>query len=65
MKLRGTLASWSNVIHSRLNRDQVTNFVHGALTHYDLPNLAATLGQKLSIEQPVDAMGALTRTQAP
>ena len=28
--------------------------VHGALTTYDLPDLAATLGGKLAIEQPVD-----------
>jgi hypothetical protein len=27
------------------------------LTLYDLPNLAATLGDKLTIEEPLDAMG--------
>jgi hypothetical protein len=31
--------------------------VHGALVHYDLPNLATALGDKLTIEQPVDAVG--------
>ena len=35
--------------------------VHGALAHYDLPDLAATLGDKLTIEQPVDAQGAVAR----
>jgi len=35
--------------------------VHGALTRYDLPDLAATLGVKLAIERPVDAQGAAVR----
>jgi hypothetical protein len=30
--------------------------VHGALTLYDLPDLAASLGDKLTVEQPLDAM---------
>jgi dienelactone hydrolase len=57
VKLGGTLVSWSNVIHSRLTNNQLVNTVHGALRVYDLPDLAATLGGKLTIEQPVDAQG--------
>jgi len=36
----------------------VMNVVHGALVHYDLPDLAATVGSKLTLEQPVDGQGA-------
>ena len=35
----------------------MVNTVHGALTCYDLPDLAAALAEKITIEQPVDAMG--------
>jgi len=54
VKLVGTLASWSGVIYSRLTQVQGSQIVHSALTTYDLPDLAATLGGKLTIEQPVD-----------
>ena len=57
VKLSRTLVSWPNVIHSRLHQDQLASTVHGALAHYDLTNLAATLGEKLVIEEPLDAMG--------
>jgi dienelactone hydrolase len=57
VKLTGTLNAWSNVIHSRPSRNQLINAVHGALTFYDLPDLASTLAGKLTIEQPVDAQG--------
>ncbi len=51
------LASWSDVIKSGLSRNQQVNAVHGALKTYDLPNLAATLGDKLSIKEPLNALG--------
>jgi hypothetical protein len=57
VQLSRTLGSWSNVIHNRLNRDLVTHVVHGALLHYDLPNLAAALGDKLTRAEPVNAVG--------
>jgi dienelactone hydrolase len=57
VKLSRTLASWSNVVHIPLHKGPVVNFVHGALLHYDLPDLAATLGGKLTVEQPIDAAG--------
>ena len=55
--LRQTLESWSNVIHSKRTHNQYVNTVHGALEVYDLPDLAATLGDRITIEQPVDALG--------
>jgi cephalosporin-C deacetylase-like acetyl esterase len=57
VKLTRTLASWSDVIKSGCCVNQQVNAVHGALTVYDLPNLAVTLGDKLTVEEPLDAMG--------
>jgi hypothetical protein len=59
VKIRGMLASWSSVIHGRLNKGLVTHLVHGALVHYDLPDLAASLGNKITIEQPADPLGVV------
>ncbi len=57
VKLARTLRSWSTIIHDRLNEHQMPNVVHGALACYDLPDLAATLREKITIEQPVNAVG--------
>jgi len=57
VKLVRLLNSWSSVIESGRSSNQQVNTVHGALTTYDLPNLAATLGEKLTVEEPLDAMG--------
>jgi hypothetical protein len=56
VKLVRTLKSWSNVVRSRMTRNQLANAVHGALQTYDLPDLAATLGRRLAVEHPVDAL---------
>lgn len=57
VKLTRTLNAWSNVVHMRPTKNQLINTVHGALTFYDLPDLAGTLAEKLAIEQPLDAQG--------
>jgi len=57
VKLIRSLVSWSNVVEMGKSQDQLVNTVHGALTVYDLPNLAETLGDKLIIEEPLDALG--------
>jgi cephalosporin-C deacetylase-like acetyl esterase len=58
VKISKMLASWSHVIQHRLNNQGiVTHVVHGALTHYDLPNLASLLGDKITIEHPFNAQG--------
>jgi dienelactone hydrolase len=61
VRLSRTLISWSNAIHSRLHKGLAVNVVHDALAHYDLPNLAATLGDTLTVEQPVNALGTVVR----
>jgi cephalosporin-C deacetylase-like acetyl esterase len=57
IKLKRGLVSWSNLIESGRSQNQLVNTVHGALTVYDLPDLAATLGDKLAIEEPLNALG--------
>jgi len=57
VKLVRPLVSWSNVVRSGYAKVPLVSLVHGALTTYDLPDLAATLDKKLSIEQPLDALG--------
>ena len=58
VRLTRMLVSWSNVIHNRLHKAMAVNVVHGALAHYDLPDLAAVLGDRLTFREPVDAVGA-------
>ncbi len=58
VKLRRMLVSWANIVHNRVNRSPIMgSLIHGSLLHYDLPNLEATLGEKLTVEQPVNVMG--------
>ena len=63
VRLSETLISWSNVIHNRLNRAVDMTIAHGVLLSYDLPNLAAILGNKLTIEHSVDAQGRAIQGQ--
>ena len=57
VKLTGLLSSWSNVIESGRSYNQQVNAVHGALTTYDIPDLAAALGEKLIVKEPLNALG--------
>lgn len=62
VKLRRMLISWANVVHHRVNTPAImAALIHGSLLHYDLPNLEATLGEKLTIEEPVDVMGVAVK----
>jgi dienelactone hydrolase/pimeloyl-ACP methyl ester carboxylesterase len=55
-----SLVSWSNVVHTPISINQLTNAVPGALKNYDLPDLAAaTAPRELIIRNPVDAAGRL------
>ena len=51
------LASWSNVLEHTVTKNQLANIVHGALTAYDLTDLAGILGGKVTIVEPADALG--------
>jgi cephalosporin-C deacetylase-like acetyl esterase len=57
VRLVRPLVSWSNVIELGLSYNQLVSTVHGALTTYDLPDLAGILEAKLTIEQPLNALG--------
>ncbi len=52
-----SLVSWSNLIELGRSYNQLVNTVHGALTTYDLPDLARILGDKLTVEEPINALG--------
>lgn len=52
VELRRGLRSWAEVIDTPLSENQVPGIVHAALRAYDLPNLAALLGDRLTIHQP-------------
>ena len=56
-KVSRVLTSWCHAIHTRATRNQLVNAVHGALTAYDLPDLAGAIGGRLTIAEPVDPMG--------
>ncbi|MBM4027123.1 MAG: hypothetical protein FJ280_17215, partial [Planctomycetes bacterium] len=64
VKLVRGLASWSNVIELGQSRNQLVNVVHGALTTYDLPDLARTLGNRLTVEEPLNALGEPVKTES-
>ena len=64
VKLVRGLVSWSNVIELAQSRNQLVNTVHGALTTYDLPDLVRTLGDRVTIEQPLNALGEPVETRA-
>jgi len=57
VKLMRPLASWSDIVELGRSNNQLVNTVHGALTVYDLPNLAETLGDKLTVESPLNPLG--------
>jgi hypothetical protein len=57
VKLSHCLASWASVIERRVTLNQYASVIHGALREYDLPNLASSLGAKLTLEDALDAMG--------
>jgi len=42
-----------------VSKDQLVNSVHGALLHYDLPNLVELAGKdRVKLTEPVDASGS-------
>ena len=57
VKLSQMLVSWSNVVHNRMNKGVIAGLVHNAPSFYDLPDLESLLGDKLTVEQPVNAVG--------
>lgn len=61
IRLVRALISWSNIIELGVSDNQLVNAVHRALTLYDLPDLTATLGDRLVLDKPLNAVGEPTR----
>jgi hypothetical protein len=58
LTLEGSIVSWSDVVRTPMNYDQLTNVVPGALKDYDLPDLAAAIAPRpLTIRGPVFPLG--------
>lgn len=56
--LHGMIPSWETIVTAPETHDQSVNVVHGALRHYDLPNLVKLIGtEKITLHAPVDGMG--------
>jgi len=56
--LEGGLVSWRAVVEAKYHRSQLDNVVLGALAHYDLPALAASLAPRmLVLGSTADPMG--------
>src|SRR5205823_10848694 len=54
----GCVLSWDHVVRTPVSHNQLANVVPGALSAYDLPDLAAAVApRKLTIRNPVDATG--------
>ena len=52
------ISSWADLVASPESLNQLVNSVHGALRHYDLPDLVELVGEdKVKIENPIDAAG--------
>ncbi len=56
--LRRMISSWEAIVRATETFDQAVNIVHGALRHYDLPDLVNLAGSgKVSQQEPSDVMG--------
>jgi hypothetical protein len=51
VSLVDSLASWQSLVQARFHDRELANVVPGALLHYDLPDLAAALGDRLTTDQ--------------
>jgi len=51
------MVSWHNVVELGFSKNRLVNTVHGALEVYDLPDLVRVLGDRVTIQDPQDAMG--------
>lgn len=58
VELSEMIASWAEIVSTPENLNQAASVVHGALKHYDLPDLVSMVGEdKVKIEKRVDVLG--------
>ncbi len=64
LRIERGLASWELVVRTPVSHNQLANVVPGALSVYDLPDLAASLAPRpLSFFEPVDGAGQIAPTR--
>ncbi|MBL9151432.1 MAG: hypothetical protein JNK37_03060 [Verrucomicrobiales bacterium] len=63
VRLTGMLPDWESLVGAGETHNQFVNIVHGALRHYDLPDLVPLAGgpERVEISDPVGAMGRSAR----
>jgi hypothetical protein len=60
--LRQMLRSWEDLASATESRNQAVNVVHGALRHYDLPDLIEMAGaSKVKVVEPANPLGVSPR----
>jgi hypothetical protein len=52
-----SLSSYRSVVDTQLHRDVSESILPGALLHFDLPDVVASLGKRVTIIDPIDADG--------
>ncbi len=52
VRLVQSLGSWADVVRIDTPGSERVHSVHGALRHYDLPDLVRTLGQRITVVEP-------------
>jgi len=58
VKLKQMITSWTEIVSSPESLNQVVNIAHGALQHYDLPDLIKMIDpDKVIVKDPADVMG--------
>lgn len=64
--LKNMIQSWSEIVAQPRGRNLAVNVVHGALLHYDLPDLIASCGPDIvQVEDRVDVVGELVEWSEP
>ena len=61
VRIERSLQSFTSVVETPVVENQWVHMIHGALRVYDLPDLAASLGDKLELIDPVDASGKVIK----
>lgn len=64
VQLSGGIASWEQVIDATVTKGQLENVVHGALRHYDLPDLRKLYTGQLRVADVRDALGRPWRQES-
>jgi len=58
VRLENMIRSWTEIVSTPENLNQAASVVHGALAHYDLPDLIELAGaSKVRVEEPLDVLG--------